>query len=187
MTMKMKKQMKMLFVLCVLTSLVIGTGLLTIQTNSDYTVTMKSAKIRITTVQVITDLPNGDYTLKVGVRGKRVLGSYWGVFQTSDSNYKNTGMKWYIHPQTIEGGNNSAGTYYYTDLNTDWCYTVELDESGFEYYVSFKLKKGWISQTNSFYLGSSDNEYDTSYWTDNVWYGKYGAYLRFQYMFIFNA
>lgn len=145
---------------------------------SDYSTTMKSAKLVITTVTVVTDLPDGAYTLKIGLKWKRILGSYW-----SDSQYEDTGMEWVTYPNTIWGGPDSAGTTYTTDKSTAWCYTVELDESGYEYYVSFKLQKV-LSETKSFWLGSSDNDYDVYYETCNVWYGKFGAYLKFEYKFV---
>ncbi len=184
---RIKRQIEMIFIFSVFLTMILGIGLLTLKTHSNNNVTMNSAMIRITSVNVVTDLSDGDYTLQVGVKSKRILGSNRGVFQFSDNNYKSTAQKWYTYPETIEGGNTSAGIYYNTDLNTDWCYTVELTESGFEYYVSFKLKKGWGSETHSFYLGGTDNSYDTNYWTCNVWFGKYGAHIRFQYQFILNA
>jgi len=180
----LKKRFELFLVLFVVSSFLLSTGLMLSQySKSDYSTTMKSAKLVITTVTVVTDLPDGAYTLKIGLKWKRILGSYWSDFQTSDSQYEDTGMEWVTYPNTIWGGPDSAGTTYTTDKSTAWCYTVELDESGYEYYVSFKLQKV-LSETKSFWLGSSDNDYDVYYETCNVWYGKFGAYLKFEYKFV---
>ena len=173
-----------LFVIFMLTSMMVSSGLILNQKiQCVNTATMRYARVVITKVTVVTDLPNGDYTLKVGIEWKRIFGSYRSVFTTSDSQYEDYGVEWYTHSETIEGGPYSAGETYDNDVNTHYVYTVDLDEAGYEYYVEFKLQKWLTIETEAFYLGSTDNDYNTLYETCNVWYSKFGAYLKFEYKF----
>ena len=118
------------------------------------------------------------YEIRIIPEYKRLFGQYGDRIQSSDYDYEDWVGREYIYPPGISGGEPTK--YYENNLQIEWSYCLSFDASaGNELYIAFKLMKYNPTETHTeiHYFGDDQN-YNTFFWTDYMYYDGYGGGIR---------
>lgn len=144
-------------------------------------VTMQRMYVAVDIVEITDKLADGTYILYIGFKWERIFDNF-GQEYLSDSTYEDgfTGdPDWDTYPVPIEG---NKLTSYYNDLSSSHSYAKDISESGYQIIMYLKLTKLGTTETESVTLGgSSEDDYDTQYVTDGIWFGTFGGELEITY------
>ncbi|TFG08927.1 hypothetical protein EU534_02530 [Candidatus Heimdallarchaeota archaeon] len=177
-----KKQVTVL-----LFSLLLGLSVLYIQKNKAADVIMQRMYVYVSDVAITDELADGEYWLYIGFRWKHCMSEYGFEF-LSDSEYEDgfTATEpdvWETYPIRLPG---ETTANYTNNLTSDHSYAKDLSETGYELIMYVKLRDGLDIEIESELLGSSNNDYNTKYYTSEIWFGDFGGKLQIAY-YIYEA